>query len=354
MATEKPLASHIAEAAGRLEEARGRYDVLVSQVAEDEERKRADIEQPSLDAQRTLPDYSHQNGTSIREVQVRWVSQRSLGHGSYGHVDEVRELSTGVSYARKHIHHLDSGKPSSTVANEVENEVRIMQKLRHLHIATVLFYFKDEEAYSIFMLPVADYDLRRFLTICTKEDFPPGRTKQIYPWFGCLLDALAYAHKLEIKHQDIKPSNILIKNNQPYLCDFGLAKDFSETGRSSSDGPQVHGTFVYHAPEVLPGKSRGRKADVFALGCVYSEMLTVTQGKSLEDYREAREVAASMAFRESLPVVEKWMNAFERSKLDDLLVDEILDMINKNADRRHSAAQALNSLKRERALFCVE
>jgi serine/threonine protein kinase len=351
--SEKVLKTHIAETAGQLEKARGRYDVMVNQVAEDEERQRTDLGQLSLDAQRTLPDHPHHNITSNREVEVRFISVRSLGGGSYGEVDEVRESSTGALYARKHIH-LDTGKPPDIIAKEVKNEVGIMQKLRHLHIATVLFYLKDEDAYSIFMLPVADYDLRKFLSLCTKKNYLPALTKQIYPWFGCLLDALAYAHKLDIKHRDIKPSNILIKNNQPYLCDFGLAEDFAELNTSTSRGDRMQGTLTYRAPETLPNRKRGRKADVFSLGCVYSEMFTITQGKSLEEYRDARQEAGSTAFRDCLPKVENWLRLFERNKLSDLLVDQILSMIEKNVDKRPTSEKAVNFLRRERALFCVE
>ena len=326
---------------------------MVHQAAEDEERAKTDLEQPSLDAKRHLQDFIHPNSTATREVQVRFVSVRSLGHGSYGDVDEVRELTTGASYTRKHIH-LDTDKPADVIANEVKNEFLIMQKLRHLHIATVLFYFKEEMAYSIMMLPVADYDLGKFLSLCTKEEYSPALTKQIYPWFGCLLDALAYAHKLKIKHQDIKPSNILIKNNQPYLCDFGLAKDFEELNTSNSRGHNVQGTLVYRAPEVVPNQNRGRKADVFALGCVYSEMFTVAQEKSVEEYRDARLEAGSAAFRDCLPAVEVWLRKIESKGLGALLVDQILSMIDKNDKKRPTAQDAVNFLKRERALFCVE
>lgn len=348
---DKVLEIHIAETAKQLEEARGRYDVMVNQAAEDEEREKTDLEQPDLDAQRNLPHKIHQNST--REVQVRFISKRHLGRGSYGEVDEVRELSTGASYARKHIH-LDSDKPSDVIANEVKNEVAIMQKLRHLHIATVLFYQRDDEAYSIYMLPVADHDLREFLSLCTRQEHPPALTKQIYPWFGCLLDALAYAHKLKIKHQDIKPSNILIKNNQPYLCDFGLAKDFAELNVSTSRGQKLQGTPIYRAPEIKPNQSRGRKADVFSLGCVYSEMFSVAQERSLEDYRSARHEAGSIAFRDCLPKVEQWMRSFESNHVIALLVDQILSMISKDPDDRPTAEQAMNCLKPQRAFFCVE
>lgn len=324
------------------ERARGRYDVLVTQVAEDEEREKAENEQYD---------------SPSRKIQVRFVTKRLLGRGSFGEVDEVRELSTGASYARKHIF-LDVDKSRQTIAEEVINEVQVMQKLRHLHIATVLFYLKQGETYSIFMLPVAEYDLGRFMQKCAEEEFPAGRTKKIYPWFGCLLDALAYAHKIKIKHQDIKPSNILIKNDQPYLCDFGLAKDFADTDASKSHGAIVIGSRLYHAPEVRPRQERGRKADVFALGCVYSEMLTVCKGKWIEDYRDARLEGGSTVFRDCLKTVRNWVIGFETSqhpdRLDGLLVDVILGMIEEDHNQRLSSEQALNSLKDERALFCVE
>lgn len=355
LSEEKTLQTRISDTAKRIAEARGRYGVMRSQAAEDAERERMHLEQPSLEAKRNLRDDIHPDSTSNRELQVRFVLVQSLGHGSYGDVDEVRELTTGASYARKHIY-LDADKPSDVAANEVRNEVHIMQKLRHPHIATVLFHFKEEEAFSIIMLPVADYDLRKFLSLCTQENYSPALTKQIYPWFGCLLDALTYAHKLEIKHQDIKPSNILIKNNQPYLCDFGLAKDFADTNTSTSGSHNVKGTFVYRAPEVVPGRNRGRKADVFALGCVYSEMFTVTQGKSAEEYRDARQKAGSTAFRDCLPAVKEWLSSFNINikGLNALLVDQILSMIDEDVEKRHTAQQAVNFLKRERAFFCVE
>ena len=147
---------------------------------------------------------------------------------------------------------------------------------------------KEDEAYSIFMLSVADYDLRKYLSICIRDICPSRLTKNIFPWFGCLPDALADAHKLGIRHQDIKPSNIWINNEQPYLCDFGLAEDVTELNTNKSRGNKVQRTPVYRASEVVPKKERGRKAEVFALGCVHSEMLTVTPKISLEEYRDAR------------------------------------------------------------------
>lgn len=85
-------------------------------------------------------------------------------------------------------HPLDIDKPSDIVANEVRNGVLIMQKLCHLHIAIVLFHFKDEIAYSIIMLLVADYDLRKFLSLSTRKTILlPWRNKYTLASDSCLM-----------------------------------------------------------------------------------------------------------------------------------------------------------------------
>lgn len=350
---ETALETYVNETARRFDESRGLYDIMLNRAAKDKEKKIMDLQQPSLEAQRTLPESLHYDGTSNRNMHASFCFLKSLGTGSYGDVDEVRELSTGASYARKHIFS-NSDKPSEVIADKVKNEVATMQKLRHLHIATVLFYLKEEEGYSIFMLPVADYDLRNFMSLCTQQDYPSALTKQVYSWFGCLLDALAFAHKLNILHKDIKPSNILIKNSQPYLSDFGLAQDFPEYKYSPSHDQKVQDTLLYRAPEIGSNRVLGNSSDVFSLGCVYSEMFTVTQGKSLEEYQTFRRTARSTAFRDCLGKIRAWLRSFESDRLSDLLVDQIVRMTSGDVMKRTSAKQAMRSLKGERSLFCVE
>lgn len=327
---------------------------MVDQAAQERERERVRGQQPTLEAQLSLPNVLCHDTTQPSDIHALFVSKRRLGGGSFGEVDEVREVSTGASYARKHIH-FGGTASSEQIEHEVRNEVEIMQKLRHLHIASVLFYIKEPTAYSILMLPVADSDLLVYLDDCARKGFPTSSVKQIYPWFGCLLDALSYAHKLNVKHRDIKPSNILIKNGRPYLSDFGLAKDFTEQNMSASGSDQVQGTPVYRAPETLPQKPRGRPADVFALGCVYSEMLTIAQERSLKDFHDWRRTEkGSLAFRDSLPKVKEWLSGFEKNRFNGLLVDEILNMIERYPQDRPMAEKSVHNLKRERAFFCVE
>ncbi|KAG8527905.1 uncharacterized protein KY384_006821 [Bacidia gigantensis] len=331
---------------------RGDHDVMINQAAQDEARDASARERPGLERQSTLPSETHPERT--REVTVKFVSGRWLGRGSFADAEEVREASTGFSYARKHIH-VDGGKSRDDIEAEVRKEVLVMQKLHHPHIATVLFHFEEPGAFSIIMLPVADYDLSVFLDNCNTGGFRSDDISRINPWFGCLLDALTYAHKSNVEHRDIKPSNILIKNDQPYLSDFGLAKDFADQSTSISQGAKPAGTPTYRAPETVPNHPRGRRADVFSLGCVFSEMYTVSRGKSLQEFREYRQKAKqSIVFRDCLPEVEAWLGGIERNNVSEVLVSTIKGMIRAASDKRYTSEKALNHLKPERTFFCVE
>ncbi|KAK9423245.1 putative Protein kinase domain-containing protein [Seiridium unicorne] len=296
------------------------------------------------------------------DTQARFIPKRKLGWGSFGRVDEVEEVSTREVYARKQISLPTYSSSGTGHEVEIRNEVRTMQKLTHQHIVTVLFWLKEQDCCSIFMKPAADYDLRFFLEGCIQNGYPESDVEKVLPWFGCLLDALAFAHKQKIMHRDIKPSNILIKDDQVFLADFGLAKDFTFKETSQTNNISLCGTPVYRAPEVSPECPRGRAADIFSLGCVFSEMLTVYDGLSLDAYQEYREAPENdsgvFAFRANLPRVEEWLSKLRRvnpSNLQDFLVFQISSMLAQDPDHRPSAPDAMRSFlayKRHDILFC--
>jgi serine/threonine-protein kinase len=84
------------------------------------------------------------------------------------------------------------------------------------------------------------------------------------------------AHERGILHRDLKPSNILIDASEnPYICDFGLAKQTRE-GASLTKSGAVIGTPSYMAPEQAAG-ARGQVgvvSDVYSLGAILYHMLT--------------------------------------------------------------------------------
>lgn len=93
-----------------------------------------------------------------------------------------------------------------------------------------------------------------------------------------IAEALSAAHAAGIVHRDVKPENIMLRNDgYAKLLDFGLAK-LSESPGKRSDGDTVPGvvmgTIAYMSPEQARGRKVDPRTDIFSLGVVMYEMLT--------------------------------------------------------------------------------
>lgn len=275
---------------------------------------------------------------------------KMLGRGTGGVVYKVREFATGELFARKDIHLSHDSIIMGRTKEQVQNEIEIMKKLRHPHITTVILQSMDEEVCSIIMSPSADMNLKGYLDSCIVSGASQAKTRMV-PWFVCLLSALGFAHKVRVMHRDIKPSNILIKNQQVYLADFGEAKDYSNHDFSRASNDVECGTPNYRAPESVHGSTRDFPEDLYSLGCVFSEMLTVYCGRSLEEYQKFREDKGAdypFAFRNNPRNVVKWTRNLEgNDEVRYALVSPIIRMISESPQARSTAERLENDLLRE-------
>jgi serine/threonine-protein kinase len=148
-----------------------------------------------------------------------------------------------------------------------------LSSLNHPNIAAVYDVLEEHGEVFLVMEYVEGTTLRHRL-------FQPISLDQFYDLALQSADALTAAHERGILHRDIKPENIMITiSGQVKLLDFGVAQRLASTGETLTATTQaasvgsVAGTTSYMAPEVLMGASPDIRADVFALGVVFYEML---------------------------------------------------------------------------------
>jgi serine/threonine protein kinase len=158
------------------------------------------------------------------------------------------------------------------------NEAQLAAQMDHPNIVKVLDFGEHDGLLYMAMEYVDGLDCWRF-------------ARRVYP-FGedhaavCaliitqILDALAYAHAmrdvngrlLRVVHRDLSPSNIyLSKSGQSKLGDFGIARIESTRYRQITYIPR--GKFGYVSPEQIEGGKVDSRADIFAMGIVFAELL---------------------------------------------------------------------------------
>ncbi|KAF2738606.1 kinase-like protein [Polyplosphaeria fusca] len=242
-------------------------------------------------------EHGHKHFDSPDDVPLVVVSV--LGNGSLGIVEEVTHKSLQFpTLARKKIQLPFSKLKQSQRRNIIQEEAKILQQLVHVHIVTLIGSYEEtvsasRQFYSLLMTPVGDHDLATFLDVAgvatSEKEMYQG---WIQKWFGCLSTALMYMHGQGIRHQDIKPSNIIQRGGDIYFTDFSSSCRFT-IGRTTSTENPARSSLMYGAPEVVNKFSRdgrlkrhGRLSDIFSLGAVFCDMLAVYEGHTIPDLHE--------------------------------------------------------------------
>lgn len=220
-------------------------------------------------------DGKHRHFSRTEDVPLQKLAE--LGKGGFGYVDRVLSNITYREYARKQIPKGRTFKKNRDVLLNFERELGNLKKLSHIHIVEFVGSYTDPKFVGILMTPVADYNLKDFLV---RDALSAGDRSFLRTFFGCLAQAVCYLHEQRVRHKDIKPENVLVKNERVYLTDFGISLDWSELDDSVTSGSTVK-TPRYCAPEVAYHRARDSSSDMWSLGCVYLEMWTVLKGETL-------------------------------------------------------------------------
>ncbi|MBA3462333.1 MAG: protein kinase [Deltaproteobacteria bacterium] len=176
---------------------------------------------------------------------------------------------------------LRAGNADSTLVPMFLDEARLAAALHHQHIAQVFDVGSDGDTYFLAMEYVHGETLRRVIDTAVEHQriVPLGFAITVL----CAAAAgLHHAHErrttaglpLEIVHRDVTPSNVIVSyDGSIKLIDFGIAKA-AERATITRDG-FIKGKVGYMAPEQIRGYAVDRRSDVFALGVLAYELMTL-------------------------------------------------------------------------------
>lgn len=175
---------------------------------------------------------------------AKYKKVQTIGKGAFAVVYLITDRFDGTPYAAKELEKRRFMK-NGVLDQKVDQEMRIMQKIKHPNIVRFVEHIDWEEYLYIIMEYIPGGDLG---TLVGRGG--PLQEAEAKIVSEQLVSALKYLHGENITHRDVKPDNILIKSTSPFnvrLTDFGLSKmvDTQETFLRT-----FCGTLLYCAPEV--------------------------------------------------------------------------------------------------------
>ncbi|MCR9159933.1 MAG: protein kinase domain-containing protein [Nannocystaceae bacterium] len=201
----------------------------------------------------------------------RYQVDRLIGRGGMGLVYLGRELLDDRELVLKMLAPHWADEPSAV--GRFEREGQRLGELRHPNIVELFDIGHEDDHPYIVMEFIRGIPLRKVLK--QKGRLTPA---EFFPIAAQLLEAVAYAHSRGVMLRDIKPSNVMLceqdgKANFVKVLDFGLAKmvDGDDVEITKSN---VIGTAGFLAPELIRGGDIDVRVDVYALSIMFFIMLT--------------------------------------------------------------------------------
>ena len=204
-----------------------------------------------------------------------------LGSGGMASVLLCRDERLGRDVAVKRLH---ADSPED-MEKRFAREARLGASLNHPNLVSIYDTAIDDEGVLIVMEYVRGESLSEALR---RGPLEPRRAGTMAAELGSALD---HAHSHGVVHRDVKPANVLLRDDGvTKLADLGIATAAGQTRITRSD--MVLGTASYMAPEQLDGAEPGPAADVYALAAVCFEALA---GGKARSGRTPLEIAHSIA-----------------------------------------------------------
>ena len=263
----------------------------------------------------------------FREIKV-------IGAGAFGKTLLVEDLAAG---GRRVVIKVPLTEETETaLINDLINNAVLQTSLKEMVHSNIVHYMgfdRYEGRFVMILEYVKGKDLRKLVGPPQSQSRPPMDLNLALRIAVDVCSGLVAAHNARVFHSDIKPENILVRDEDGIakICDFGISQIMRSTAATSAGG-----TIPYMAPEALSGKA-AFPADIWSLAVTLYEMVT---GALPFAFPPGCDI---FAFKARVDVEEPPPPKKLNPKIDDSLNDLILRGLGKKLDGRFQKAQDMLS-----------
>ena len=260
----------------------------------------------------------------MKTISIYQVEDAPIGSGGMGRVLRGTDPQ-GRTVAIKEI--LPEFASDFEIRTRTEREVELLQQLNHDSIVKVYDQFPHEGNFYIVMEFVDGLNIEQYV-----QKYGAIPYERAIRFMIKILEAMQFVHEKQFVHRDMKPGNIMIRNDERVcILDFGVAKDLGNQGGGTVVGTII-GSDGYMSPEQADGFSIDHRADIYALGCVFYYMLT---GHHAYDTLASDYETRSNITNNPFPKLSKHSNKSFPNKLQEIL-DHATD---KNMMKRYQSCR---------------
>jgi serine/threonine protein kinase len=205
-------------------------------------------------------------------VGGRYLVRRCISQGGMGVIYLARQESLDRDVVLKVVRH---DRADQEGVGRFHREARSLSMLSHPGVVQIFDHGFDEGTglYFIAMEYIRGLTLSRYRKRCGAlplDEFLAIATQ--------MLEGVAEVHRHGLLHRDLKPSNVMLTSPdgtrlRVKLLDFGLSK-FAVSTEQLTQANSFLGSVHYLAPEVIRGQSADTRADVYALGVTFFQLLS--------------------------------------------------------------------------------
>ena len=277
-----------------------------------------------------LTEARRKGGLSEHPLRVEWgplIVHEKIGRGSFGDVYRAWDPRLDRQVALK----LTPEDISASAASPVVAEGRLLARVRHPNVMVVHGAERIEGRVGIWTEYIRGETLAS--EIARRGPLPAEEAARIG---ADVCAALAAVHAAGLLHRDVKAQNILRDaDGRIVLGDFGTGVELAEDARVSD--PQIAGTPLYLAPEIIDAKPATIASDLYAVGVLLYFLVTAgypVRGRTLAEIKRAHATRDRVTVRDARP------------DLPLPLIDVIDRLLATQPEHRHQTATAVEAALR--------